>query len=1123
MKTYVRSRFLRLFVCVAAGPLILILGATAWHAHMQLTRRALVFLRHDLEDTAHLLEAIMEETTAFLIASGRVAANLGDDAARRDFLETLLASAKTPTALRLLDPGGREMARVGDAPFSDFTRSEPSDSLPEPRLFLAGSPEKGQMIIFIPIRADGASAGFLQAEINMEQIWKNLTKAHLGRNQHFYLLDPEGRILAKTTTEGISETVAWPRVDGYGTSIQGNRALRGALPWVLLGQPLVILAERDARDVLMPFFSAVHYAIVLAVMLLGCILAVGLWVVRHLTRPVLELRDAACAIEGGDLMRQAPVRHADEVGELADAFNRMTARLRDSLKRLEEEVAYRTKTEEDLKRSISMLRAMFDATVDAVVVVSDKESVVNWSTHFARMWHLPEDGYANLSSTELWKHIAGHLANPERFLSSRDTVNDGDTYGTVLLNTLDGRIIEEYARPNMVDGVAAGCVWCFRDITEQARRERELRESEERFRAIFESAHDGIYLKNRDLRYTHVNPAMERMFGIPASTLVGHTGDSVFGAMGGIRIDEVDRRVLAGEIVEMEDTRALPEGNRTFHVVKVPMRNQAGEIVGLCGITRDVTARKAVEDALRESENRYRLLAENVTDVIWTMNFDLQFTYMSPSVTQMQGYTVEEALARRLEDYLSASSMAAVQKAFQEELVIERSGNADPKRSRVLELQQRCKDGRMIWTEVTVSFLRDQNGSATGIVGVTRDITQRKNDEQERSRLEAQIQHTQKLESLGVLAGGIAHDFNNLLMGILGYAGLVLRELPPDTKMYQRIQQIEQAGQRAADLAKQLLAYSGRGKFVIESIDLGKLVQEMAQFIEAGISRKAVLRYNFAPDLPAIEGDATQIRQVVMNLITNASDAIGDNVGVISISTGVMEVTHEYLSQTYLDDSLAGGLYIFLEVSDTGCGMDEATKARIFDPFFTTKFVGRGLGLAATLGIIRSHHGAIKVYSEPGAGATFKVLFPAAKQMAETTPSIVDATAWKGSGVILVIDDEPIVRDVAAHTLEPLGFNTILACDGQEGAEMFERHCSEIVLVLLDMTMPRLSGTETYERIRAIRPDVPVILSSGYNEQDTVARFSREGLAGFIQKPYQPRELIVKVKQVLAGPMPTVA
>jgi two-component system, cell cycle sensor histidine kinase and response regulator CckA len=241
----------------------------------------------------------------------------------------------------------------------------------------------------------------------------------------------------------------------------------------------------------------------------------------------------------------------------------------------------------------------------------------------------------------------------------------------------------------------------------------------------------------------------------------------------------------------------------------------------------------------------------------------------------------------------------------------------------------------------------------------------------------------------------------------------------------------------------------------------------------------------------------------VMNLITNASDALGDDMGVISIATGMMEADHDYLAQTYLDDSLEGGVYVYIEVSDTGCGMDEATKARIFDPFFTTKFVGRGLGLAATLGIVRGHHGAIKVYSEPGAGSTFKVLLPASQHTAPMASVETDGAPWKGAGSILVVDDEPVVRDVATHVLTPLGFRVLTAVDGQEGVEMFDQHRDEIVLVLLDMTMPRLSGEQVYEKIRQMRADTPVLLSSGYNEQETVRRFTGQGLAGFIQKPYQ--------------------
>lgn len=1113
MKTRIRNRFMQLFLGLSIGPLLVISGVMTWRAYTLQTERALAFLRHDLEDSGRVLVSVVDGACDELASSGRVAASLQEPTARTSLIESLLKDSGPFSGLLLLDADGRELARAGSPPAVGIPTWKDAQPF---HVNLLGAPGHEAMVLGTRL----ASGETFWAGLRTEWLWSHLPAVHLERGQHFYLLSPGGNVLAQTAGKPVSSPLSLPVVNGFGRGTQDEKVLRASQVVMVSGQPLALLAERDAADALFPFYATLKGILVLVATLMCSAMGVGHWTIRRLTGPVQELRDAACAIESGDFSRQAPVRHPDEVGELADAFNRMTARLQNSLQRLEEEVAQRAGTEAHLKESVSILRAMFDATTEAVVVVGGDGKIINWSKRFASMWHLPEEGPGSLATQEVWQHVAGFLTDPNPFLASRNVVSDHDTYGTALLNTKDGRIIEEYARPNTLEGADAGCVWCFRDVTEQARRERELRESEERFRAIFESAHDGIFLKNSELRYTHVNPAMERIFGIPGGALIGHTGDSIFGSMGGLSIDTVDRRVLDGEVIELEDTRSLPEGERTFHVVKVPMRNHAGEIVGLCGITRDVTARKQAENALRLSEQRYRILAENVSDIIWTMDLNLQFTYMSPSVTRMQGYTVEEAVSRRVEEYLSTSSMAIVRNVFREELALERSGRADPKRIRVLELEQRCKDGHMIWAEITVSLLRDESGVPTGILGVTRDITVRKRDELERKRLEAQIQHTQKLESLGVLAGGIAHDFNNLLMGILGYAGLAIRELPPDSRTCQRIQQIEQAGQRAADLAKQLLAYSGRGKFVIESIDMGKLVQEMAQFLEAGISKKAVLRYDFAPNLAPIEGDATQVRQVVMNLITNASDALGEEMGIISINTGMMEADHEYLAQTYLDDSLEGGIYIYLEVSDTGCGMDEQTRARIFDPFFTTKFVGRGLGLAATLGIVRSHHGAIKVYSEPGMGSTFKVLFPASRDSQHPVSTKEEVMSWQGRGTILVVDDEPVVRDVAEHTLRPLGFDVLLAVDGQEGVEVFDGHRDEIVFVLLDMTMPRLSGEQTYEQIRQMRPEVPVLLSSGYNEQETVRRFVGQGLAGFIQKPYQPSELVAKIREILEGKLP---
>ncbi len=407
------------------------------------------------------------------------------------------------------------------------------------------------------------------------------------------------------------------------------------------------------------------------------------------------------------------------------------------------------------------------------------------------------------------------------------------------------------------------------------------------------------------------------------------------------------------------------------------------------------------------------------------------------------------------------------------------------------------------------------------VVATIRDITLRKDAETKQRQLEAQVRHVQKLESLGVLAGGIAHDFNNLLAGIMGNAGLALRDLGDLGPAADRVRQLQAAAVRASELTGQMLAYSGKGTFLVEAVDLSRLAREMASLLTASVSKKAELVLHLEADLPAIEGDATQLRQVVMNLLTNASDALEDRPGTIRVRTGGMTVDRGYLAATYLDEDLPAGPYVFCEVSDTGCGMDRDTVARIFDPFFTTKFTGRGLGLATVLGIIRSHRGAIRVYSEPGMGTRVRVLFPATEQTAEApAEAAAEWAMWQGSGTVLVVDDEPTVREVAAAILSDAGFDVLQACDGVEGLACFQQHADTIRVVLLDLTMPRLSGEQVCAAMAQLRPEARILLSSGYSEQDATRRFDVGALAGFVQKPYGPRELLAAMRQALGENQP---
>jgi PAS domain S-box-containing protein len=518
--------------------------------------------------------------------------------------------------------------------------------------------------------------------------------------------------------------------------------------------------------------------------------------------------------------------------------------------------------------------------------------------------------------------------------------------------------------------------------------------------------------------------------------------------------------------------------------------------------------RHRLERELKASESRFRALIENTQDLVAILDAKGAIRYASPSALRGLGYRSGERIGLSVFDLVRPEERPNLLEQFQ-------ALENHPGMLVAVEAHGLHEEGTWRLLEITAQNALDVPG-VQGIIIHARDITERRQAEQDRRAMESKIQQAQKLESLGVLAGGIAHDFNNLLMGILGHAGLALMEMADDNPLKRRMLQIEVAATRAAELTNQLLAYSGKGRFLVEALSLSKAVEEMGGLLETVISKKATLEYRFAPDLPPIEGDPTQIRQVIMNLITNASDALGGRSGRIRITTGLMPSGPATLA---LAGTAPEGPAVFLEVSDTGEGMDETTLQRIFDPFFTTKFTGRGLGLAAALGIMRGHHGAIQVESRPGEGTTFRLLFPAAA----ATPAF-EAVSWTGpqpyfgSGTILVVDDEENVRSVAATSLERCGFTVVTACHGREGLERFNATPEGIRAVILDLTMPEMGGEEVLAALRAgggPGATVPVLISSGYSTADLAPELQRHGHVSFLQKPYGPKELIRHIRECL--------
>ena len=422
------------------------------------------------------------------------------------------------------------------------------------------------------------------------------------------------------------------------------------------------------------------------------------------------------------------------------------------------------------------------------------------------------------------------------------------------------------------------------------------------------------------------------------------------------------------------------------------------------------------------------------------------------------------------------------------------------------------REGQERWIKIT----GDATPSMQPVKGVIQDVTEQRLREAQRQQALLQIQEAQKLESLGLLAGGVAHDFNNLLSGILGNADLARLDVANTNMVRERLDDIIRASQNAADLTRQLLAYSGKGRFIIQAVDLSEVVQEMTQLLEVSATGRANIQYNLKSDLPGVNGDETQIKQVIMNLIMNAVEAVDAKTGRVTITTGTQFCDQGYLDQHWAKFDITPGEFVFVEVSDNGTGMTSETKARLFEPFYTTKFTGRGLGMSAVHGIVNGHGGAVILYSEPGKGTSLKILLPVSEQPFIVRPHLASPEHQDGHHqLVLVIDDDEEVRSTIKRVLEHYGYDVTTAQDGETGLSLFSEHVDNTRLVLIDLTMPGIGGVEVFRRLRHIKRSVPAILMSGYNEQDATQQFVGKGLAGFLHKPFLIDDLMGKIEEVL--------
>jgi PAS domain S-box-containing protein len=531
-------------------------------------------------------------------------------------------------------------------------------------------------------------------------------------------------------------------------------------------------------------------------------------------------------------------------------------------------------------------------------------------------------------------------------------------------------------------------------------------------------------------------------------------------------------------------------------------------------LRQEIAEREAAERALRASEERYRTVSELSSDFSFTFriaaDLSLELEWVTGAFQRITGYPPEKLQGHGWMELLDEDSHEGILSEFQTA-----RGNGHPV---TLDRPIRHRSGEPRWLEIRLDTLESAEDGSLQVVGAARDVSEARRAQDERRRLELHVLEAQKLESLGVLSGGIAHDFNNLLAVILGNARLLVSELPPDSQGRAYLDRIQGAGDHAASLAEQMLVYSGKASLELKPTDVASTVSGVLTLLRASVSEKGQLETRLSPSPLPVEGDASQLRQVALNLVLNASEALEDRAGTIWLRTGSLQADAEALKDCLGSVDPAPGRYVYLEVEDDGAGMNAETQRRIFEPFYTTKFSGRGLGLPAVLGIVRAHRGVVSVSSGPGRGTRIRVLIPLAEQavLHETEPTRATRTDDTG-GLILVVDDEEWVLEVTREFLVRAGYEVLCASGGREGIERFQEQPNAIDAVVLDVAMPDVDGERVLQEMRQVRPDVPVILTTGYGPEVTARRFATEGVTACLRKPFQPEEITQALREALAS------
>ena len=770
------------------------------------------------------------------------------------------------------------------------------------------------------------------------------------------------------------------------------------------------------------------------------------------------------------------------------------------------DITERRKAEVALRKSEDKYRSLFENAPIGISIVDGEGKILDFNDAMLRLHGYSRKDRLVIGPTSEYYHNPEDREKVIAQLSKNGSVNEME----VKFNRKDGAPYDAILSmlPIEIDGKS---LWhaMIQDITERKKSEKALRESEEKFKTLFEFAPDAYYLSDLKGYFIDGNKAAEELIGYKKEELIGKNflELNLLAPAQLPKAVELLQKHIEGQTAGPHEFMLNRKGGSQVPVeISTLMTQMKGQSV-IIGIARDMTERKRTEEELKKSEEKYKLLAEHSADVIYKIDIATeQYAYISPSIERLLGYTVEEGLSLSVKGSLTAESYIKQQAELIETLSNKRTTSA------IFELEAVHKNGYTLPVEVHVNLVFDEQGNPVEVLGVARDITKRKQAEQEKLRLEAQLLHAKKMEMIGILAGGIAHEFNNALMGIVGNVELLRMDLPEDQRIGNYLDSMKHSGHRMSRLTDQLLAYAKGGKYQPGNLELGSFVIETLSILRHKFNPALKLETAFPRDLSPIHADHTQMQTVLSAILTNADEAM-EGEGTVKV-TARNEVLDKGFAEKY--PGLKPGPYVCLTIEDDGKGMDEETRNRIFEPFFTTNVQGRGMGMAAVYGIVKNHDGWIYADSELGKGTVVQIHLPAVEVEVkkEEKPKIEPV---KGTGTILVIENEDVVLEVTQAMLERLGYRVMAARTGKDAIHIAETFDGDIDLALLDIKLPDMEGGKIYPFIMKSRPELKVIVFSGHAIDGPARQILDAGAQDFIQMPFPLAALSEKLKRVLEG------